>query len=104
MDNLKNLSTADLKAELERREQEAAEAALAARLRKNQAVFAHKDVLLSLMTHGRTSCSDENPSNGSLDPGNGRTAPRCYKCALLNLSEFELDEVELDVTVTVHAR
>ena len=99
MDKLKNLSTADLKAELERREQETAEAALAASLRKNQAVFAHKDVLLSLMTHSRTSCSDENPSNGSLDP-----APRCYKCALLNLSEFELDEVELDVTVTVHAR
>ncbi len=103
METLKSASTAELKAELERRELEAAEAALATRLKKNQLVFEHRDVLLSLMQHGRTSCSDENPVNGSLDPGNGRTAPRCYKCALLNLSEFELDDVELDVTVTVRS-
>jgi len=98
MEILKSASTAELKAELERRELEAA-----ARLKKNQLVFERRDVLLSLMQHGRTSCSDENPVNGSLDPGNGRTAPRCYKCALLNLSEFELDDVELDVTVTVRS-
>lgn len=103
MESIKQASLADLRAEVARREQEMAEAALAARVEKNTKIFKHRDVLLSLMEHGRTSCSDANPINGSLDPGNGRTEPRCTKCALINLSEFELADVDLGVSITVRA-
>lgn len=101
--NLKNASTADLKAELERREAAAAEAALHARIEKNMLFLNNRDTLLQLMEHSRTSCSDDNPINGTMDPGSGRTAPRCYKCALINLSEFQLVDVEIDVSITVRA-
>ena len=101
METLKQISLADLRAEVLRREQEEADAALAARVERNTKFFEHRDILLQLMEHGRTSCSDDNPINGDLNPGNGRTAPRCYKCAIINLSEFELADVELDISVTV---
>lgn len=99
--NLKNASTADLKAELERRE--AAAAALNARIEKNTLFLNHRDVLLQLMEHSRTSCSDANPINGNLNPGSGRTAPRCYKCALINLSEFDVAYVEMYLGFSIRA-
>lgn len=101
--NLKNASIADLKAELERREAAVAEAALNARIEKNTLFLNHRDVLLQLMEHSRTSCSDANPINGNLNPGSGRTAPRCYKCALINLSEFDVAYVEMDLGFSVRA-
>ena len=101
--NLKNMSTADLKAELERREAAASEAALNARIEKNMLFLSRRAVLLQLMEHGRTSCSDENPINGNLNPGSGRTAPRCYKCALINLTVFDVEHVEMDLGFSIRA-
>lgn len=102
MANLEQASTADLKAELERREAAAAEAALHARIEKNMLFLNNRDTLLQLMEHGRTSCSDDNPING-MDPGSGRTVPRCYKCALINLSVFDVAHVEMDLGFSIRA-
>lgn len=103
MANLEKASTADLKAELERREAATAEAALHARIKKNMFFLNNRDTLLQLMEHGRTSCSDDNPINGTMDPGSGRTVPRCYKCALINLSVFDLTHVEMDLGFSIRA-
>jgi hypothetical protein len=82
-----------LKAELKRREDERK---VQERLRleaHQKIVLDHIDALLSLVpTHGRTSCSDENPCNAYNS--------RCQRCSLLKAKEYR-DASEIQVTVQV---
>lgn len=76
MSNLREIPASELQAELNRRAAEAE----AERQRETEAhralVEKHIDVLLEFRPkHGRTSCSDENPSNPQ----------RCYRCDLLEI-------------------
>jgi hypothetical protein len=42
----------------------------------------HKGLILNLIEHDRTSCSDENPSNGY---GSASYGARCEKCHLIEI-------------------
>lgn len=94
MSALTNLSDDELRAELARREKERADAATLVRSERFTTLVRNRDVLLELVPHGRTSCSDSNPINGLDSSEHG---PRCTRCALLELGvgdaflyEFEL--------------
>lgn len=93
---------ADLQASVAVEAQRRAEIRVAAerqrRLLKNARLFDNKGVLLSLMEHGRTSCSDENPVNGYF---NEHGVPRCNKCALIKLESYSLGDVEITVDISV---
>lgn len=100
---LSNLSDAELNGQIQelaeerkRRALAAAAAAREARIRANAALLEARPALLGLLQHERTSCSDENPSNGYSTSGRGGY-PRCAKCMLMNLSEADLGEVDLEL-------
>jgi hypothetical protein len=53
--------------------------------------------------HDRTSCSDDDPSNGlSSAYHHGRTAPRCTRCALLEIVLHEGGHVPEGFTLRGH--
>ena len=61
-----------------------------------------KDLILSLINHSRTSCSDSNICNGY---GSADYGARCTKCHLIEIFDKEWDdgewEVDFDVTITM---
>jgi len=59
-----------------------------------------KDLILSLIDHSRTSCSDDNVCNGY---GSGNFGARCTKCHLIELFDQDwLDgEFDIDFHVTI---
>jgi hypothetical protein len=60
----------------------------------------HKDLILSLIEHTRTSCSDNNPCNGY---GSAEYGARCNKCHLIEILNNEWSnefEVSIDVTIS----
>jgi len=61
----------------------------AERMENLKAALKNNPELVNLLApeHDRTSCSDENLANGfdSATKCTGRTAPRCIRCALLEL-------------------
>ena len=61
-------------------------------LRKN------KELILSLVKHGRTSCSDENPINGY---GTSDYGARCTKCHLIEILDEEWED-RFSVTFDVY--
>jgi hypothetical protein len=74
--DIKEISTKDLQAELQRREHEAALEAQRKREAKEQFWIEHLELILQLIPeHSRTSCSDENPNNYG----------RCDRCTLLEM-------------------
>lgn len=83
--NLKEHPLEELKAEIQRREAEKLAAELLVRNKKNATIFEHRAVLLSLMEHSRTSCSDSDPANGFM---NSDGHYRCAKCALMQVTEY----------------
>jgi hypothetical protein len=82
--DVKDISTAALKAEVARREQEEREAKDARNMERRirQAAALTPEVIAALAPeHGRTSCSDTNLVNGWGSHSSGH--PRCLRCALL---------------------
>jgi hypothetical protein len=54
--------------------------------------------LSRMFDHGRTSCSDENPGNGGLNP-------RCVKCRLMEIVKmdpFEAEDIVIEFTASFH--
>lgn len=78
-DALKLLKTEELEQELERRRAEA-EALRLLRLRARQDALTWPVAVALAPPHGRTTCSDDNLSNGSMNAGN---PPRCERCGIL---------------------
>lgn len=64
-------------------------------------VFEAKRHILPLLQHSRTSCSDSNPTNGFAHYENG--APRCMKCALIRLEDWQLDTVVISLDLQLSA-
>lgn len=96
---LARLSDADLRKELQRREEESAARERNERYALNKRLFDQRGVILPLLEHSRTSCSDANPSNDYTTAGrNGN--PRCTKCFLMGLSEADLPHVELSLEIS----
>jgi flagellar motility protein MotE (MotC chaperone) len=60
----------------------------------------HKDVILNLIDHDRTSCSDANVCNGY---GSADYGARCTKCHLIEIldNEWSDTEFEVDLHVTI---
>ena len=106
MSDLTKLSSTELQArltelnvELKRREDEAAEVAHQLRIARNGRILKNKGVLLDLLEHGRSSCSDENPANGYMT--RDYPHPRCNKCALIELNEWNLGDVEIELNCNI---
>lgn len=82
------MTDTELAAELERRknvaELSAQAHAQAQRKEKFQLLLKHREALLALVPHSRTSCSDGNVSNSFTS---ATRHPRCPRCALLELNE-----------------
>jgi hypothetical protein len=94
--DLTNASVEQLKAELARREKEAAERARVERITRNTNIAGP---LLQVLEHDRTSCNDDNRANSH---ANSEGACRCARCALLDMVEhgnFADFEISLSVGV-----
>jgi hypothetical protein len=67
---------------------------LEARERKvrNQIILDNKDSLLKVIQHSRTSCADDNQINGF---GSVSYVPRCERCALLQLEEWNMMDYDM---------
>ena len=68
---------------------------------QKQLLKEQKDLILSLIDHSRSSCSDDNVCNGY---GSADYGARCTKCHLIELFDQEWNdgefEVDFDVTIT----
>ncbi len=101
-DNYKNellQKQAEIKAELAKIKQEELNEALAQNEVKLNVLRENRDLILSLVEHSRTSCSDENNMNGLHSDGDYR----CAKCALIDVLDDEWSnnyKVEFSVTIT----
>lgn len=102
-----NTLSKELAVESRRRKLALVEDERKARAEKNTKLFQEvpagmtfKDVLLSFVAHGRTSCSDENPSNAH---ANEAGYPRCNRCALLKFESWDVELVEVTVDVGVRS-
>jgi len=58
----------------------------------------NKYFILALFEHGRTSCSDENPSNGYYEP---QGYARCNKCQLIEILNNDFNN-EFEVTFQIN--
>jgi hypothetical protein len=94
--DLTKVTDKELQDELKRRAEEARQARLAERQQRLDLVLKHRDTLLELVPHSRTSCSDQDVSNGLYSAEYG---PRCTRCGLL-----ELDDLKDNFDVTVEVR
>lgn len=99
MTNLAQFTNAELTAELERRAEEQRLIDLELRRREFRKLIQHREALLDLISHSRTSCSDERTINGF---GSADSGARCARCALLELDELDADlyDVKLELTFT----
>lgn len=52
--------------------------------------------------HGRTSCDDKKLQNGWASMTNGRTSPRCARCALLEIARGEFDLLANDILLEIN--
>lgn len=59
----------------------------------------NKDIILSLLEHSRTSCSDDNCYNGYITSDG---YARCNKCFLIEILNGEYGEGDFEVTFDVH--
>lgn len=60
----------------------------------------HKDLLLGLVKHSRTSCSDNNVCNGYRSANYGARCPKCHLIEILNNEWLDGDfDVKIDVTI-----
>lgn len=68
--------------------------------KKIQYLRDNKDIILPLIEHSRTSCSDENCCNGY---SSSEGYARCNKCFLIELlnGEFEDGEFEVDFNIGI---
>ena len=96
MVDLKHVSSLDLSAELARRAQEEKREQEARRHAAAIENFLLREQALSIIKHGRTSCSDSNPINAQLHPEHGM--PRCNRCFIL---ENESPENYLDFHISI---
>ncbi len=86
--DLKNISEADLKAELKRREDEKLAEEKQKRDETAATCLRHIDALLELVPdHSRTTCSDSNHCNGEYTHSSGNC--RCLRCYLLECKLHE---------------
>lgn len=99
MEKLQEFTDAELAAELERRKTQTRKKELERRQRIINTIIQHRETLLALIPHSRTSCSDTLRPNsfGSADYG-----PRCARCALLELEETDAHEYDVSVTIQFH--
>lgn len=58
----------------------------------------HQDIILPLISHDRTSCSDVNPANGY----NCEYGSRCRKCHLIEILNGEWGAGDFEVDFDVH--
>lgn len=58
----------------------------------------HKDLLLGLVKHSRTSCSDDNVCNGY---GSADYGARCTKCHLIEILDQDWSDGEFDIEIEV---
>lgn len=59
-----------------------------------------KDLILSLIEHSRTSCSDTNVCNGYGTADYGARCPKCHLIEIFN-NEWSDDEFEISFDVTI---
>lgn len=96
MNNLENFTEAELREELKKREEMAAEAERKERAERFRLLVENRETLLRFVPHGRTSCSDTDRANGF---GSAEYGPRCTRCALLEVNEFDHEVYDFDLTL-----
>jgi hypothetical protein len=85
----------DLRAELQRREDEEKERKREAWSKRIQFLTDHVDALLELISeHGRTSCSDDDPCNKG----------RCHRCTVLSAQKDHYWDSSYDVEISIVRR
>lgn len=97
MNLLSEFSNEELARELERRRLEAEAEKTRARIVRNRKILEHRDALLALMEHSRSSCASSNNAYH-----NEQGYVRCSKCALEQLDEYNLANYEITLDVRLH--
>lgn len=97
--DLKTYTEKQLKDELARREQERLDEEAKQRRERLALILENREALLRVIPHSRTSCSDENPVNGLYSADYG---PRCVRCGLMELDEYngQFHNVTVDLAIT----
>jgi hypothetical protein len=95
-EDLTNVPLDQLRAEVQRRENEAKQQRNENLALRQALIVDHVDTLLQLVPeHGRTSCSDANPGNAASDRN-----PRCNRCQLLRIKQDNYnDSFVLNISV-----
>ena len=60
----------------------------------------NKEIILNLIEHDRTSCSDENPCNGYGSADYGARCKKCHLIEILNDDEMDGFDVSVDFIIT----
>ena len=96
--DITQFSKQQLEQELARREEAARQEALSLREQGFAMLLKHREALLELIPHGRSSCSDADPSNGLYSASYG---PRCARCGLLELDEYSYERHDFTLTLNI---
>ena len=59
----------------------------------------NKELILSLLEHSRTSCSDENPCNGNGSADYGARCNKCYLIEILNDEWGDDFDISFDIKI-----
>ena len=94
--NIKELSDEELLQEVSRRKQELENEWKKRRLEKVKLFVEHKEVLLKLLTHDRTSC--QNHDNDCYHREHG--GAECNKCCLEGLHESD-DNIDINLSLSL---
>lgn len=97
--DLKQYSEKEIKDELARREKMRQDEEAEQRRQRLAIILENREALLKIIPHSRTSCSDENPVNGLYSAEYG---PRCVRCGLMELNEY--DSQFHDITISVEIK
>lgn len=100
--NLSKQELNDLDKQIRQRQKEIRNQELMERKEQVKAKIAklreHKEVLLELIQHGRSSCNDDHVCNGY---GSATYGARCSKCHLIQILNNEWGDGEFDVDIEV---
>ena len=86
----------ELQAELQRRAEHQRLLDLELRRIEFRKLIQHREALLDLIPHTRTSCGDNLITNGF---GSAEHGARCARCALLELTEWDADRVDVNISL-----
>ena len=96
--DISKFSKEELERELKKREDEENRKIISEREVRFAKLLKYRDILLEFIPHSRTSCSDDNITNGLYSADYG---PRCVRCGLLEFDEYSYERHDFDLGLNI---